>query len=206
MLEQIRAAKQGERPRIVSIVDEDAGVVIGRAEVLGVQHIDDALVERLVRWRNRHRFGWLDQRTVTVETTRAWLEKYLRAPDMMVYLLFAGDKLIGRTGLLELTAESFLTDGMVRGEPGGGPRFFYWMGKSLLAADRELTGVTSVVSKILEDNELALDSSTRLGYVTERSVPMYRREDVRGTWLSEQPGPDATQHPARLLYRRLRLT
>ncbi|HEY4177025.1 MAG TPA: hypothetical protein VGM90_09350 [Kofleriaceae bacterium] len=190
VLARIAHAKAGPG-RVVPVTHAETGETIGRAEALHAEHLTgetgDAMIERFVRWRNFYRNGWLDQRLVTPETTRAWAARYLATPTTLLYLLYAGDVLIGRTGFLQLTATSFMTDGLVRGERGGGPRFLHRVSAALAVADLELTGISAMRAKILSDNDLALDQATRYGYRVTHTRALYRHRDDRGVWLDEDP-------------------
>ena len=198
VLQVLSEVKAGLRQRTVPILDP-MGRTVGRAEALGAPHITDGLVERFVRWRNANRSGWLDQRPVTVTSTREWLARYLASEDTLLYLLFAGEALVGRTGLVSLTCTSFVTDGLVRGERGGGPNFIRRANRALMRADLEFTGVDSIISKILSTNEMALESSDRLGYRTAREVALYCRRTPEGLVLVEEP--TAERDSRSLLYR-----
>ncbi|HEY4056548.1 MAG TPA: hypothetical protein VGM39_08055, partial [Kofleriaceae bacterium] len=190
VLARIARAKAGPG-LVVPVAHAETGEEIGRAEALHADHLagatGDEMIERFVRWRNFYRGGWLDQRVVTPETTRAWAARYLATPNTLLYLLYAGDTLIGRTGFLQLTATSLMTDGLVRGERGGGLRFLHRVSAALAVADLELTGVRAMRATILSDNDLALDQATRHGYQVTHTRALYRHRDDRGIWLDEDP-------------------
>ena len=209
VLALILDAKQERRPLRIPILAPTKQVV-GSLVPLSVSHlVDRQLVDRFVCWRNQNREGWLDQRAVTAEGTLRWLERVVNDPLRMSFLIYWGDRVVGRCGFLNLTVRENESDGLVRGERGGG---YYFMRDAQLACLRwqfEALGLQAVYSRVLSTNERALNSCRLLGY----DMSPFARKRITcqpsplGDVLKEaEPGlePSADFHTAaELLYLRL---
>lgn len=189
----------------ISIPDADGNVVGFLTPLTQTLAEDDTLIEQFVRWRNQNLSGWLDQRPVTFEGTRAWARNVTRDPTRLALLMYAGDKLIGRCGYLELTADECLSDGLVRGERGGGLYFVHHAQVAGLIWQFETLGIRSVLSKVLSTNDAALESCRRLGYdlTCVESRPLFRHEDVQGVYFLEHGEADQVFEESTILYLRL---
>jgi len=166
---------------------------------------DNALIDRFVRWRNQIRGGWLDQRPVTADGTRRWLQEVVVNPTRMSFLIYFGESLIGRCGFLNLTANQNESDGLVRGERGGGISFMHSANVAGLEWQFRELAIRGVCSKVLSTNESALEGCRRLGYpMTPRaSRPVYRHTYPDGVVLRESGDPEQELAGVRLHYLRI---
>jgi hypothetical protein len=193
-LELIRALKTPATTVPLPLVDFE-GRSIGRIECMTYGHLDDdALLETFVHWRNRNRAGWLDQRAVTLESTRAWMRRALESDRCLHRLFYAGDRLIGRGGMVELTREGYMSDGIVRGGRGGGLHFMNFVNFACMAWDFEHFDLDFIDSKVLETNALALNSTNLLGYRARHRRSLFRTRTPDGDVLTETPAE--TTEPA----------
>jgi len=78
---------------------------IGTMVPLTTQHLqDEGLLDDFATWRNRHPEAWLDQRVVSVSSTR------------IAFLVLDTDGLIiGRIGIMDIEEKSAMTDSLIRG-------------------------------------------------------------------------------------------
>lgn len=162
---------------------------VGFLAPLSVSHLNDnSLIETFVRWRNQNLEGWLDQRPVTVEGTRKWLEVVVNDPTRMTFLIYWGKRLIGRCGFLHLTRTDSESDGVVRGERGGGCYFMRDTQIACLIWQFSTLNNQSIFSKILSTNVQALANCQSLGYDMRLSIerPIYRVSYPEGDLLTEE--------------------
>ena len=166
---------------------------------------DDGLIETFVRWRNQNLTGYLDQRPVTYAGTSRWLEKTVLDPLRMAFLVHWGDRLIGRCGFVNLTPHDQEADGLVRGERGGGMGFLFDAQVAGLNWIFRNIGSGSVVARVLNTNDLALENCRRMGYdlIPFASNPVYRRVTPEGSRLldcgrDEERLPGVELHSIRL--------
>jgi hypothetical protein len=193
-IELIRRLKTPATTVPLALVDFE-GRPIGRIECMTSRHLDDeALLATFVQWRNRDRTGWLDQRAVTLESTRAWMRRVLDSDRCLHRLFYAGERLIGRGGMVELSREGYMSDGIVRGGRGGGLHFMNFVNFACMAWDFEHFDLDFIDSKVLETNALALNSTNVLGYRARHRVPLRRMSAPEGDVLTEDP--DGSLDPA----------
>ena len=179
---------------------------IGRLVALTQAHLgDEALVGTFVRWRNQFREGWLDQRPVTIEGTQRWLQEVVSNPRRMSFLIYFGEKLVGRCGFLDLSAEENESDGLVRGERGGGPDFIHCANVAGLAWQFNELGLSAVRSKVLSSNGFALEGCRKLGYAMTpfAARDVFRHETPQGAVLRESGAQEQKLADTRLLYLRV---
>jgi hypothetical protein len=82
--------------------------------------LDDAeLVRRLARWRSAAMNGLTTRFRVTRRGTAAWLERVLRTPDRIVFLVWCRGRTVGQVGLanFDYGASQCYVDGIIRGDP-----------------------------------------------------------------------------------------
>lgn len=185
-LERVRKLKSGEATADIPVLDFDDRP-LGRVLTLTTTRPDrEPLVETFVRWRNQIRTGWLDQRQVTPEGTRQWLETALGDDRRLNRLVYVGDdRLIGRTGFVDLGRRGNMSDGIVRGERGGGMNFMHFVNFACMAWDFEHLDLSTMYSKVLVTNDLAMESTRTLGYRILGDVPLYRVETASGPVFTE---------------------
>ena len=197
--------KQGRVALSVPVVDFE-GKSIGRLEPLTARHAaDEETVDRFVRWRNQNLAGYLDQRPVTRESTRTWLEDVALSPTRLSFLIYSGERAVGKCGMLHIRPRDQESDGLMRGERGGGPMLIHFAQVACLIWSFRVLKNESVLSKVLSTNEPALTSCERLGYdrKPERIASVFLKEYPNGRVLEEQ-GSEAERVPElALLYLRL---
>jgi RimJ/RimL family protein N-acetyltransferase len=197
--------KRGRRALRIPIRDRHHSEV-GHLAPLTTAHLGDIeLIHRFVRWRNQFRSGWLDQRPVTVDGTQRWLQEVVENPTRMTFLIYFGETLIGRCGFLNLTRDRNESDGLVRGERGGGADLIHCANVAGLDWQFRNLGIRAVHSKVLSTNELALQGCRRLGYSMPpiASKQIFRHVYPEGVVLREFGDPDQELPDVRLLYLRL---
>jgi hypothetical protein len=177
--------KQGALPLALPILDEQ-GSELGELRPITVEHLgDDALLERFVVWRNQQRLGYLDQRPVTLAGVRRYVEDVVYNPTRVSFLAYCDGRPIARMGAVRIGPHEHESDGLVRGERGGGMQFVH---------RAQLTGMillfyalnqTSIISRVLSTNDLARESCTSLGYDMTPFVsrPVYRIRHADGDTL-----------------------
>lgn len=183
--------KQERRHVSIPIVDFD-GRKIGRLEPLGVSSLGSPdLLRQFVRWRNQNLAGFLDQRPTTEVETARWLDDVVTNPTRIAFLIFAHDTPIGRCGSVQIRPGELMTDGLVRGEQGGGKKFMYYAQIANLIWTFHALRIETVHSKILSTNDLAIENYRNLGCDTQpcRSAPMYRISSPAGDVLEEFGSP-----------------
>jgi hypothetical protein len=186
-LNLLRDYKEGHRPLSIPILDFDGRTIGHVSAMTRADAEDDAMIERFVRWRNQNRSGWLDQRPVTFEGTRRWAMRVIEEPDRIAFLMYHQDRLIARSGLLNLTRWWNESDGLVRGEPGGGAFYMYQAQAAMVKWEIEALRQRLVLSKILSTNDGGLNSCRSMGCdmapIAVRSV--YRHVHPEGEVLQE---------------------
>jgi perosamine synthetase len=82
---------------------------------------DEALLERLATWRNRHRSAFFTQFEATVESTRTWLVKLILDDPQRILFLVSDDanRPIGHCGARDIRPAGAEIDAIMRGEPSG---------------------------------------------------------------------------------------
>ena len=156
--------KQGVRPLAVPILD-DRGEEIGVLRPITVAHLgDESLLERFVVWRNRHRTGYLDQRPVTLDGVRRYVEDVVYNPTRLTFLAYFEGRPIARMGAVRIGPTEHESDGLVRGERGGGMHFMHWAQLAGMILVFYALNQRSSISRVLSTNELAVDSCVTKGY------------------------------------------
>jgi hypothetical protein len=174
--------KQGVRPLVVPIMDEQ-GDQLGELRPITVAHLqDEALLERFVVWRNQHRFGYLDQRPVTLAGVRRYVEDVVYNPTRVSFLAYCDGRPIARMGAVRIGPHEHESDGLVRGERGGGMQFVHRAQLTGMVLLFRALNQTSIISRVLSTNDLARESCTSLGYdmTPVVSAPVYRIRCVDG--------------------------
>jgi len=156
--------KQGVQPLVVPILDEQGGE-LGELRPITVEHLqDEALLERFVVWRNHHRLGYLDQRPVTMAGVRRYVEDVVYNPTRLSFLAYCDGRPIARMGAVRIGPTEHESDGLVRGERGGGMQFVHRAQLSGMVLLFHALNQTSIISRVLSTNDLARESCTSLGY------------------------------------------
>jgi len=168
--------KQGVVPLVVPILDEQ-GSELGVLRPITIEHLrDESLLERFVVWRNQHRLGYLDQRPVTLAGVRRYVEDVVYNPTRLTFLAYCDGRPIARMGAVRIGPHEHESDGLVRGERGGGIQFVHRAQLTGMVLLFYALNQTSIISRVLSTNDLARESCTSLGYVMAPVVsqPVYR--------------------------------
>lgn len=184
--------KQGVLPLAVSILDEQ-GIKLGELRPITVEHLqDEALLERFVVWRNKHRLGYLDQRPVTLAGVRRYVEDVVHNPTRVSFLAYCEGRPIARMGAVRIGPHEHESDGLVRGERGGGMQFVHCAQLTAMVLLFHALNQTSIVSRVLSTNDLARESCASLGYdmTPVISRPVYRIRHADGDMLETIGRPE----------------
>ena len=184
--------KQGVRPLVVPILDEQ-GRELGELRPITVEHLrDEALLERFVVWRNQNRLGYLDQRPVTLAGVRRYVEDVVYNPTRLTLLAYVEGRPIARIGAVRIGPLEHESDGTVRGERGGGMQFMYRASLADMVLMFYAFNQRSMISRVLSTNDLARDSCKTLGYdmCPVVSVPVYRVQHPDGYTLETSGRPE----------------
>lgn len=174
--------KQGMGPLVVPILD-DRGLEIGELRPITVAHLaDEALLERFVVWRNQNRLGYLDQRPVTLEGVRRYVEDVVYNPTRITFLAYCEGRPIARMGAVRIGPTEHEADGLVRGERGGGIQFLHHAQVACLTVLFHRLHHQSMISRVLSSNDLARVSCESKGCNMEPVVsqPVYRVHHADG--------------------------
>ena len=183
--------KQGRRPLAVPILD-DCAQEIGVLRPINVAHLaDQSLLERFVVWRNQYRAGYLDQRPVTLDGVRRYVEDVVYNPTRLTFLAYCDGRPIARMGAVRIGPTEHESDGLVRGERGGGMQFIHWAQLAGMILVFYALNQRSIISRVLSTNELALDSCVTKGYDMRPIVsqPIYRVRHPDGDTLETSGDP-----------------
>lgn len=188
--------KQGRRPLAVPILDDCAQEIGVLRPITVAQLADQSLLERFVVWRNQHRTGYLDQRPVTLDGVRRYVEDVVYNPTRLTFLAYFEGRPIARLGAVRIGPVEHESDGLVRGERGGGIQFMHRAALAEMIVLFHALDQRSMVSRVLSTNELALDSCAAKGYDMRPVVshPIYRIRHPEGDTL-ETTGDPADRVP-----------
>jgi hypothetical protein len=184
--------KQGRTHLEVPILN-DRCEQIGTLSPISVKHFADAeLLERFVRWRNQNLSGYLDQRPVTLEGVKRYVEDVVYNPTRLTFLAYCDGQPIGRLGAVKIGPREHESDGLVRGERGGGMHFMHFAQITGMVLLFEAFNQQCIYSRVLSVNDLALESCRKLGYSMQpiSSQAIFRHEHPNGFSL-QVTGTDA---------------
>jgi hypothetical protein len=138
--------------------------------------LNEPLLEQFVQWRNQNLVGYLDQRPVNIEGVRKYVEDVVFNPTRLSFLAFYDGLPIARLGAVKICRTDHETDGLVRGERGGGIRFLYFAQISIFAFLFRLFTHKRFIARILSTNDLALENCLSFGCDKEPILeqPIYR--------------------------------
>lgn len=183
--------KQGRRPLAVPILD-DRAQEIGVLRPITVAHLEDvSLLERFVVWRNQHRTGYLDQRPVNLDGVRRYVEDVVYNPARLTFLAYCEGRPIARMGAVRIGPTEHESDGVVRGERGGGMQFMHSAQLAGMIMVFCALNQRSIISRVLSTNDLARESCASKGYDMRPVVsqPIYRIHHSEGDTLETAGDP-----------------
>jgi hypothetical protein len=154
--------------------------------------LNEPLLEQFVRWRNQNLEGYLDQRPVSIEGVKRYVEDVVFNPTRISFLAICDGKPIARMGAVKITPIEHEADGLVRGERGGGIRFLYYAQISALTFLFKLFNHERLIARILSSNDLAIENCSSFGYDIEPIVeqPIYRKVHDMGLTLETSGNAD----------------
>jgi len=156
--------KQGRTQLEVPILN-DRCEQIGTLSPISVKHLADAeLLERFVRWRNQNLSGYLDQRPVTLEGVKRYVEDVVYNPTRLTFLAYCDGRPIGRLGAVRIGPREHESDGLVRGERGGGLNFMHSANIAMMLVLFQILRQQRITARVLSSNDFAIDSCQRLGF------------------------------------------
>jgi len=156
--------KQGRRPLAVPVLD-DRAEEIGVLRPITVSHLsDEQLMQRFVVWRNQNRTGYLDQRPVTLDGVRRYVEDVVYSPTRLTFLAYFEGRPIARLGAVRIGPSEHEADGLVRGERGGGIQFMHRAQLSSMLLLFYALNHRSIIARVLSTNDLARESCRSLGF------------------------------------------
>jgi hypothetical protein len=183
--------KQGRRSLIVPILDDRAQEIGILRPITVAQLADESLLERFVVWRNQHRTGYLDQRPVTLDGVRRYVEDVVYNPTRLTFLAYFEERPVARLGAVRIGPVEHESDGLVRGERGGGIQFMHWAQLAGMLVLFRALNQRSMISRVLSTNDLARDSCATKGYDMRPVVsqPIYRVRHSDGDTLETSGDP-----------------
>jgi RimJ/RimL family protein N-acetyltransferase len=149
-----------------------------------------AVVESLFRWRAAAMTGFLTVFEPTLEKTRGYLEKLVLVdPARILFLILdPAGRPVGNIGLCNITADEAEVDNIVRGERVETANFMAQVQAGLIAWAHRRLGVSRVYLNVLSDNERAVNSYLKAGYVETGRTPLTREPIEGGYRLVPTPG------------------
>jgi RimJ/RimL family protein N-acetyltransferase len=148
---------------------------------------DRGVIERICRWRERHKGAFLTIVAPDPENTRRYLEDLaLSGPARILFLIADLQKQpVGNIGLCNVAADSAELDNVVRGEPATLPDFMYWVCVTVLNFAFDELGINSIHVKVLSDNPRAIALYYKLRFVERARRPLARQAFADGYRLVE---------------------
>ena len=185
--EILSALKSGSVASSPIDVFDDGGKVVGRLVPLTWDSGSDlGLLEDLCRWRSSAKNGFLTVFEPSVEKTRSYLTGFsLPDPDRILYLIEDADgRRVGNIGLCNVTADAAELDNVVRGEVSPVRGFMRLAISSLLKFAFDRLGVSRVYLNVLSNNQSAVDSYLKAGFVTVGRTTLTRIDTADGYRLT----------------------
>jgi len=156
--------KQGRLSLAVPVLD-DRAEEIGVLRPITVAHLsNEQLMQRFVVWRNQNRNGYLDQRPVTLDGVRRYVEDVVYNPTRLTFLAYFEGRPIARLGAVRIGPSEHEADGLVRGERGGGMHFMHRAQLASMLLLFYAFNQRSIIARVLSANDLALESCCSLGF------------------------------------------
>ena len=190
--EILQRLKTGAETAAIPITN-DAGHIIGALRPIDRAAAEDPeVVNALYRWRAAAPGGFLTVFEPTPEKTSAYLQRLsLPDPGRILFLIEDADRRrVGNIGLCNISENSAEVDNVVRGEPAA-PGFMAQVQMALIGWTRETLGADRVYLNVLSDNERAIASYRKAGYVETDRVRLRREDTADGYRLVPDRGADA---------------
>lgn len=170
---------------------------IGIMVPLTTHHLQDqGLLEDFATWRNRHPEAWLDQRVVSVSSTRKWLEILLNDDRRIAFLVLDTDGLIiGRVGIMDIEENSAMTDSAIRGRSSASPNLLFCSFMGMLKWVFVNTGINHMDSKMVSQNERSDKLHVKIGFEMVGVEPLYEELTPTGLYLNETQNTQGAEFP-----------
>jgi hypothetical protein len=128
---------------------------------------------------------------VTLDGVRRYVEDVVYNPTRLTFLAYFEGRPIARLGAVQIGPVEHESDGLVRGERGGGIQFMHRAALAEMVVLFHAFDQRSMVSRVLSTNELARDSCAAKGYDMRPvlSQPIYRIRHPEGDTLETTGGP-----------------
>ncbi|MGF0537430.1 GNAT family N-acetyltransferase [Agrobacterium sp. ES01] len=163
-----------DRQSLVITLRDDTESVIGKLVPLTRKHLEnEQVIGKLTDWRNANMQFFLTQFTATPERTKTWLDQVVfKTPTQLMFLIYAGDDMIGHFGFKDLTADDVMLDNAMRGERGGHPKLLQIAGRALIEWLFSKTGVKKVLGYVLSNNASAIMMNRTMGFGGWHKYPL----------------------------------
>lgn len=162
----------------LDIIDSN-GIKIGSLKPIDSQILSDqAIIDKLTKWRKMFKKFFLTQFTPTPERTKSWLQSVVLPSDNRVLFLICTDKdeIVGNCGVCDLSKNRVELDNLIRGEKGGHPRLIYFGELAMLRwLFREL-GVKAVTLHVFSNNYKTISLHESVGFCTTASYHLIKEE------------------------------
>jgi len=148
---------------------------------------DTAIISLLSKWRKKHEMWFTAQFPITNVRTKSWFKTLLiDKPDRLLFMIRVSDKYMGHVGLnrFNFKKRTCEIDNIVRGETGY-PGLMEAAIKTMMAWGTRSLGVAGFSLLTTSDNSRAIALYTKLGFVTQKKVPLvYKKTSEGGEWVS----------------------
>jgi len=152
---------------------------------------DPAAIALLARWREQAFDAYLVRFPVTLEGTRAWLERgVLGTPDRVLFwVVDPAGRRVGHLGLFRYDApsRSIELDNVVRGEADGPAGIMTRATEALCRWCLDRAEIDSVCLRVFSDNDRALRLYERAGFVETMRRPLVRIDTANGWKWEDAP-------------------
>ncbi len=204
LLRAVKASANSGGPALVLPVGRPAMALL-RPVATDAAHLDQADVQRLTDWRNRHATSFLTEFQATPEGTADWLSRTVASKDDKILFmvdLAADGRTVGYMGLdyIDWPASYGEADAIVRGEEAP-PGLMKEALLNLLRWARHSLGLERLDVRVLSDNP-ALAFYRKASFVERTRVPLRRVvEPDRILWVEDTAGADIARFLVRLTWK-----
>jgi perosamine synthetase len=169
---------------------------------------DQALIEKLAKWRAENAFAYPTQFPVTLAGTAKWLRsRVLDVEDRILFLVVdALGNAVGHLGYANSLGpdRSMEIDNVVRGVGGVAPGIMAAAMEALLKWAEENFLPSEIYLRVMDDNPHAIAFYRKLGFQDDRRLPL--RKTVSGETINYGPVPEGDTNPPdkhflRMVYR-----
>ncbi len=124
----------------------------------------NSLIETLCDWRNNNAECFLDQKRVTLQSTRQWLLGLTGSSDRLLFIAQNADnRPVAQYGLRRISTDVVELDNGILGVRGQHPDLFYMIQLRILGLCKNRLGFSEARARVLSDNIPALFLHKRCG-------------------------------------------